>query len=72
MSPFAKRDAQLADLIRREIAEAKERAQLCGWKPSMTAWHRAFGEISGMHRVLQLIDREADDVMPPLENSRIR
>jgi hypothetical protein len=66
MTPYERRDAQTAEAIRREIEKVKTNAQRCGWKPTQEAWHRAFGEISGLHRALQLIDPNANDVLPPL------
>lgn len=63
MTPFEERDGQLIKLIRHEIETAKSRAKAAGWKPGEHAWHRAFGELSGMYRILQLIDRDAHNVL---------
>lgn len=59
MTPWEERDKMTASLIRREIAEVRARALACGWQPSSKAWHRAFGELAGLHRALSLIDPEA-------------
>lgn len=62
MTPFEERDEQLRLLVRREIDKVKEQAACCGWHPHSHAWHRAFGEIAGMHKILQLIDPDAHQV----------
>jgi len=62
MTPFEERDKQMATRIRREIEQVKLKAQRCGWTPQHSAWHRAFGEIAGLHRILGLIDPDADDM----------
>lgn len=36
------------------IAKIKEDATRFRWTPDSTAWHRAFGEIAGLHRALEL------------------
>lgn len=64
MTPFEERDEHTAKMIRREIDKVVENAHKCGWKPTEMAWHRAFGEIAGMHRILQLIDPDANQVRP--------
>lgn len=64
MSPSDERDKQTASLIRREIEKVKTIADRCGWSPQDFAWHRAFGEISGMHRILELIDPDANAMRP--------
>jgi len=73
MTPYEERDAELASLIRREIDELKDRARACNWHPTTLAWHRAFGELSGMHRILALIDPDpghvsVKDLAPSLTN----
>jgi hypothetical protein len=50
------RDKQIAELIRREIDAVKVNALRCGWKPTDKAWHRAFGEIAGMYKIMALVD----------------
>ena len=50
--------AEMTRLIRREIDKVKAEAKACGWHPSTNAWHRAFGQIAGMHKILQLVDRD--------------
>lgn len=62
MTPFEERDEQFRLLVRREIDKTKEQAKKHGWHPSTTAWHRAFSEIAGMHKILQLIDPNANEV----------
>lgn len=64
MTPIEERDAQMAKRIRREIEQIKLKTDRCGWTPNDTAWHRAFGEIAGMHRILELIDPDANSVRP--------
>ena len=54
--------AEMTRLIRREIDKVKAEAKACGWHPSTNAWHRAFGQIAGMHKILQLVDRDAFQV----------
>ena len=73
MTPYEERDAELAAMVRREITELKSRAKACNWHPTTHAWHRAFGELSGMHRILSLIDPEpgsfsVHDLAPALPN----
>ena len=60
------RDAQIADLICREIDKARDPATAYDWPPHTPPWYRALGEIYGMYRILQLVDREAKDVLPAL------
>lgn len=64
MTPWEERDDQTAKMIRREIEKVRVRVQSCRLSPHELAWHRAFGEIAGMHRILELIDSEANDVRP--------
>lgn len=56
------RDEQIATMIRNEIEAARARAAACDWHPSGAAWHLAFGEIVGMHKILQLLDPAANEV----------
>lgn len=56
------RDEQLVAMIRNEIEATKSRAAKCGWHPQSAAWHRAFGELAGMHKILELIDPAAYEV----------
>lgn len=58
------RDAETAALVRREIEKVKADAKLCGWTPNSAAWNRAFGELAGMYKILQLIDPEPYDADP--------
>lgn len=64
MTPFEERDAETAKLIRREIERVKQKTKQCAWTTRDTAWHRAFGEIAGMHRILELIDPDANELRP--------
>lgn len=48
----------VASMIRAEIAKVKVQAERCGWTPGHMGWHRAFGEITGMYRILSLVDPE--------------
>ena len=36
-------------------------AKRCGWTPNSAAWNRAFGELAGMYKILQLIDPKPYD-----------
>lgn len=53
---------EFAAMIRKEIEKTRANAVRCGWHPSSTAWHRAFGELSGMYKILQLVDPDANQV----------
>lgn len=64
MSEASDRDAEIAHLLRREIDKLKAHAARCGWQPGTHAWHRAFGELSGLHRALEFIDPDANNVRP--------
>lgn len=64
MTPFEERDDQTAKMIRREIDKVVDNVRNCGWTSQETAWHRAFGEVAGMHRILALIDADANQVLP--------
>ena len=64
MSERDDRDAETAAMIRKEIDELVYLARKYNWSPTTNEWHRAFGELSGMHRILQLIDPNADDIKP--------
>lgn len=68
MTPFEGRDAQIAAMIRDRIERVKVEAKRCGWHPTSQAWHRAFGQLSGLHQVLELIDRDANDVRPSVKD----
>lgn len=56
MTPFEERDAEFAKIIRGEIGKAKAQAKACGWPTDSRAWHRAYGELVGMYRILEFID----------------
>lgn len=58
------RDAQIAGKIRQEIAKVKAMSRQCGWTQQNSAWHRAFGEIAGMYKILELIDPHPHDAWP--------
>jgi hypothetical protein len=64
MTPFEERDDQITKMIRREIEQVAFMAKRCGWTPKDSAWNYAFGEIAGMHRILRLIDPDADQMRP--------
>jgi hypothetical protein len=69
MTPFETRDAQTAAAIRREIAKLKADAERRGWSPQSRPWLLQFGKIAGLHLALELIDYNANDVLPPLPDN---
>lgn len=52
----AERDAEIATMIGREIDKVKMEVEKYGWKSPSNEWHRAFGQIAGLHLALSLID----------------
>lgn len=73
MTPYEERDAQTLAMIKREIEKTKERARNCGWNPSQSAWHRAFGELAGMYKIVSLLSPEQisdPDIARHLESDR--
>lgn len=60
------RDSEIASLVRREIEKVKHDAKMCNWTPNSSAWNRAFGELAGMYKILQLIDPKPQDADPTI------
>ena len=52
MSHFEERDSLTAAMIREEIEKLKADVERCGWKQPRAAWYKAFGEMTGMYRIL--------------------
>lgn len=56
LATFDERDRQIAAMVLDEIRTVKEDQKRFGWAPGSGAWNRAFGKLSGLYTILQLID----------------
>ena len=63
-STAADRDAETSAMIRQAMLKLAEKIRYLGWKPNHTEWYRAYGEMVGLHSVLRLIDRDANNIDP--------
>lgn len=59
---------ELAQSIRDEIERTKSKAHVLGFHRRGLDYHRTVGEISGMHRILRMVDHNAHEVKVTLHD----